>query len=669
MPEAKAFNLFVYGTLMSPSVFRAVLGKQLVTDEGQADGIDAFRAHHAVLNGYKKVRPDNTYLYAVPDPQGRIQGCLICDLPHDCMAALRRYEGRNYSRRRIRVQTANGQVKALVFVGNIEQMTHAFGYEFRDHFKQEILLDRKIDAALINVERHKLSNPAHASGRTVGQLRGDKIRDLRRRHFEAGGISDYAIRHLLVDEPLPDFARIAHDPDAGALAPNYLALVVRQVFFNIIEERIRQDFRYELDQVHPGEAYHDRAVSSLAALRILNVRAGQVGLLTQRCLDEISFRGHHLADFVHRAIGDADAIYDSTPVRQYVDFIRTHMGSGSTPLGIELEFSNIGHDVIRNPNGGPVRDTQYDGFLYFLDFGLDVLTWKLGGHLDDHHRKFSSDPRRGFFEVAPGIVSVEANLSKPLTNDPWLLNQFIHETRRFFHVTPHSVHVSMQVRGRRPKRDRLLPLAAMKCLFAIAGDPARDRDGRFVVRRLLGGEIIEKHPHPHMLFSHVTKRQSTDPDAWFPYISPRRSKGRYVQQFKFLRLDPNLNYEPIVMALKGLQISLSPGSFLTGDQYIRSAPHRECFDDLLAWGQNPAPLSRDDIDQFLTPVRDGLMAEHKGGPAHSGAYIAWSVNQLRRRLDLFNAVARGRAEPEALGQEQEQPTPNHDAPKKRHGTE
>ena len=120
MPQLKPFNLFVYGTLKTPSVFRAVLGKRLVPSPGDAD-TDAFFPREAVLNGYKKVSPDHTYLYAVPDPQGRIRGLLVGPLPGECLAALRKYEGRNYSRRMLRVQTSDGPQQAIVFVGNLQQ--------------------------------------------------------------------------------------------------------------------------------------------------------------------------------------------------------------------------------------------------------------------------------------------------------------------------------------------------------------------------------------------------------------------------------------------------------------------------------------------------------------------------------------------------------------------
>ena len=129
MYEEKPFNLFIYGTLMNPAVFRAVLGKRLVLRAGQAKDGDACCARRAVLTGYKKISPDSTYLYAMPDAQGRIRGYLVGGLPQECMAALRQYEGRNYIRRTLMVQTAEGSEKAIVFVGNPREMAHSFGYE------------------------------------------------------------------------------------------------------------------------------------------------------------------------------------------------------------------------------------------------------------------------------------------------------------------------------------------------------------------------------------------------------------------------------------------------------------------------------------------------------------------------------------------------------------
>ena len=638
MHEEKPFNLFMYGTLMNPAVFRAVLGKRLVVRTGQAKDADACYARRAVLTGYKKISPDSTYLYAMPDAQGRIRGYLVGGLPQQCMAALRQYEGRNYVRRTLMVQTADGSEKAIVFVGNPREMAHSFGYEFRDHFKQEVLLDRKIEAALLETEREQLHTTERITRRAVGELRGDKIRDLRRKHFDAGGISDYVIRRSLKDDPLPDFTRIVTDPEAAALSQHYLRMVVRQVLFNELEEHIHRDFRYELDRLELSHVFYERTISSLAALQMLNGNPELLAGLAARCLTALDFTRNHLVDFVRWGVEAADTLYETSLARREINFIGSHLGGGFTPLGAELEFSNIGHEVIRDPKGEVIRDARFDGFLYFTDFALDILTWKLGGHLDDHYEKFSQQPRRGFFEVALGNVSVEANLSKPITDDPWLLNQLIHQIRQFYEITPHSVHISMQARGRaKQTRNRLLPLSVMKCLFALAGDPVRVESGAVVVRRLVNEEILRTEPDPSMLFSDVSRRHSRDTDMAYLAARPGRATGRYVQQFKFLRLDAALNYEPIIMALKGLQIALSPGSFLTPAQYAERPRHRKRFEELRAWGAEPRPIERQEVQEFLTEVHRGLMTERRGQPAHTEDYIAWAINQLGGSLDKFNA--------------------------------
>jgi len=446
------------------------------------------------------------------------------------------------------------------------------------------------------------------------------------------------------------------------------------VLFNQLEERIRRDFRHELDHVCPPcsplsarqaelqEVFYERTVSSLAALRMLNARGKQLDTIVGDCLGQMSFHQSHLIDFVKCAIAAADRIYESKQAARELAFIGNHMGHGYIPLGAELEFSNIGHDVIRDPQAHASCDRQYDGFFYFADFGLDILTWKLGGHIDDHYDRAATQRRRGFFEVALGSLSIQADLSKPLTNDPWLMSQFIHETQHFFDIKPHSLHISLQFRTRRrPSRDRLLPAYVMKCLFAIAGDARRlDEIGRnegtargpLQIKRLSSDEIIgtalpDGQSVPHLMFSEISRRHSSASEGLYPPAggsgrasgAPGAKEGRYVQQFKFLRLSPHLNYEPIILALKGIQLDLSPGSFLTPTQYTDSPRHRKLFEELLAWGADAQPISEKDIEAFLGHVHDGLMSERRGKPVHSGAYIAWGLSQLRRMLKDFNRLA------------------------------
>jgi len=639
MPQTKPFNLFVYGTLMNPEVFRAVTGLRMIKREAECDNVTCFRARRAILAGYRKTSPDNTYLYAVGEQHGRIRGYLIGPLPPRTMSALLQYEGRNYSRRTVTVQTRLGPQQATAFVGNVKQLQHAFGYDFHDHYKQEILLDEKIEAALVETERQQLHRSEEPLRRAVAELHGSTIRDLRRRHFEAGGISDYAIRRGLMDAPLPDFQRVADDPEAKALAPNYLAMVMRQVIFNQYEDRIRKDFRYEIEQMNPGPEYYDRAISSLAALRLVNGAESALDMMIADALSDLSFEADHLVDFVRRSIHAADELYDSRPAKHEIEFIRNHTGRGYIPMGAELEFSNIGHAVINDPQGLTVRDMRYDGFLYFPDFGLNVLTWKLGGHVDDHHDKASENPRRGFFEVALGNLSIRANISKPLTDDPWLLNQLIHQARMFYKIAPHSVHISLQLRRQQsPVQDRLLPVAMFKCLFAIAGDPVATPDGHVRIRRLQSDEILAGLPNPHLLFSEISLRHSSEIDEFYPAVRTGRAGGTYVQQFKFLRLASDLNYEPIAMALKGIQIRMRPGSFMTTAQYQRSSRSRALYHELMEWGNSPESLNDAEINSFLSAVDEGLATERFGKPAHSGQYVAWAIEQLRSMLKGFNIL-------------------------------
>jgi hypothetical protein len=645
MAKRKPFNLFAYGTLMHPWVFRAVLGRRLVTEADQADNVESFHARPAILDGYEKASPDSTYQYALEDPHGRINGYVIGPLPGECLSLLLKYEGDNYLRRRVRVQTADSDEDAVVFVGNMERLEFAFGYEHRDLFKQEVLLGEKIDAALLATEQQQLNTTEDITRRAMAELHGDMIRDLQRQHFDSGGISDYAIRQSLADTPLPNFDGIRDNPEAQALSDNYLRFVVRQVILNQVEDHIHHDCRYELDRLKPSDAYYNRSLSLLTAMRVLNNNPG-LDPVVQRCLDGLSFQEHDLLDYVQQAIVAADDLCDPALARQELAFIGQHTHRGHIPLGAEVEFSDIGHNVILDPEGHRQQDRRFDGFLFFHEFALGALSWRVGGHIDDHHDKAARSRRRGFFEAALGNLSVRAGISKPVTNDPWTLSQLIHQTRCFYDVAPHSVHISLQLRSHQPPvEDRAMPLAVMKCLFALAGHPTFTEAGQPTIARLAGEEIQQREPLPTLMFSHVSRRHSTDAADSHALVGTAGNKGTFVQQFKFLRLAPHLNYEPIILALKGLQIRLKPGSFLVGEQYRRVPRLRRLCDTLLAWGRSPSPLSTEDIEAFLSSVYEGLMTERRGKPVHSEAYIHWSMDQLRAMLNWFNVVIEASSAP------------------------
>ena len=135
-----------------------------------------------------------------------------------------------------------------------------------------------------------------------------------------------------------------------------------------------------------------------------------------------------------------------------------------------------------------------------------------------------------------------------------------------------------------------------------------------------------------MLFCEISKRHSSDSSEDIA----AGGSGRYVQQFKFLRLSPTLDYEMIAMGLKGLQLSLRPGGFLTPGQYKSSAKHRELFHSLVDWGCCPGTISEPEIMAFLGHIYDGLSSEYRGKPAHGKEHIAAVLDQMKQSLMQFN---------------------------------
>lgn len=98
-------RLFVYGTLQDERLVERLLGRRL-----------AWRP--AVLEGYCRML-DASIGYPVVHPLAgsSVDGRLLEDLDHETLAALDAYEGREYRRVTVRVQTSDGRaVEAFTYV-------------------------------------------------------------------------------------------------------------------------------------------------------------------------------------------------------------------------------------------------------------------------------------------------------------------------------------------------------------------------------------------------------------------------------------------------------------------------------------------------------------------------------------------------------------------------
>lgn len=627
-------NLFIYGSLRDTRIFQSVSGFRFARRPSRLDERTLF-AEPAFLPHYRRMSPDNVYFYAVATPTSRIEGLVIHDVPLVAMAEIDRYEGKRYQRETVRVHAAHGAVEAQAYLVTTESMRKHFGDRFHVNLIHELWLRKRIDKFLKKRTRPgERTKDARLERLAERELLGTTERDLVMSHYHSDAVSDYYLEREL-DRPRPNIKYLYNNPEAKPYVRNYLALVIRQVLLNQLEEQIQNRYRFELEHMRTSERYFARTVSLLAALRMINANSSIVDPIIQQGLDRMPYEQRDLIDYVKYAVQASTSIFEPRVAEAHLSRIRSNLQPGLVPLGFELELSNLGPAAVEpQRSASSARDPAYDGFRYFYDFRLDVLCWKLGGYIDDHSVDTDRAGRRGFFEIAPGRLSIAGELSRPATADPWLLNQLIHELAGFFDVHPHSLHLSFQLRRNQVGRQKTLPLGFVKCLLALGGGPER-RPGGLWVSRMVRDEITQYGYGEELVFARTSRRN------WYlggDEIADRApaQATTYVQQYKFIRLDRRANYEPLVMCLKGLQLAFNPGDYL-GVEQLRSNPRlRRQYQELKQWAAHPTQISQHTITRFLNTIHRGLMQEGHRRPTHQLHYIEWAVGAIDVQLRMFN---------------------------------
>jgi len=369
---------------------------------------------------------------------------------------------------------------------------------------------------------------------------------------------------------------------------------------------------------------------------MINANATTVDLIIAKCLHTMPYDKHDLIDYVKYAVRAAKSMFDARVARAQLNRIRPNLQSGLVPLGIEIELSNLGPAAV-----GPQRSIQkkvdpvYDGFKYFYDFRLDVLSWKLGGYIDDHSGSTDQARRSGFLELAPGRLNIAGELSRPATADSWLLNQLIHEIVNFYDVRPHSLHLSLQLRKNQIDNQKILPFGFVKCLLVLGGGPQLKGTGRLWVSRMGYDEITQYGYGEELVFARTSRRN------WYLGADeiankPPAQATTYVQQYKFIRLEKRANYEPLILCLKGLQLAYNPADYLSAEQLSGSKKLQQQYEDLKEWAAEPTEISPRTISRFLKIVQYGLMHEGHRRPAHKLHYIDWALSAIDIQLRMFN---------------------------------
>jgi len=632
-------NLFIYGSLRDRRIFQSVSGYGFTLKPSRA-GAKILFAELALLARHRKVSPDNVYYYAIKDKASRIQGFVIHDVPAEAMAEIDRYEGKRYRRQTVTVDTSQGPVEAESYLVSRESMKQYFGDRFHVNLIHELWLRKRINRFLKKSTRPgDRTLDAELERLADRELLATTERDLVISHYRSDAVSDYYLEHEL-SRPRPGIRHLYEDKRSEPFIDNYLDMVVRQVLLNQLEEKIYSRYRFELDHMRSSRRYFNRSVSLLIALQMMNANKAGVNMIVQQRRSTMPYKENDLFDYVKYAVRAARSLFDRRVSYNYLARIRANLQPGIVPLGTEIELSNLGFAAVEpHRSAYKLSDPQYDGFRYFHDFKLDLLSWKLGGYIDDHKGSIDLAGRRGFLELAPGRLNVEGELSRPATADPWLLNQLISEILSFYTIQPHSLHLSFQLRKKQIGNQQPLPLGFVKCLLALGGDLAKTDSNRLWISRMQYGEITRRLHGEELVFARTGKRNWYMGEDDIADKAPVQATA-LVQQYKFIRLAKRVNYEPLILCLKGLQIAYNPGDYITVEQLQSSAKLRRDYDELKEWARQPTEIGLQTIKKFLDTITDGLMDERHRRPAHRLYYINWALNAIEVQLKMFNKRVR-----------------------------
>jgi gamma-glutamylcyclotransferase (GGCT)/AIG2-like uncharacterized protein YtfP len=651
-------NLFIYGSLRDSRIFQSVSGCAFSLKPSRIEEKTLF-AELAFLPHYRRVSPDNVYYYAVPAAAARIEGLVIHGVPSAAMAEIDHYEGKRYQRETVEVHTGHGVVEAQAYLVTAESMRKHFGDRFHVNLIHELWLRKRIRQFLKKRTRPgDDTEDAELEREADRELLATTERDLVMSHYHRDAVSDYYLEREL-NRPRPSIQQVSGDPQAQPCVRNYLALILRQVLLNQFDEQLQARYRFELEHMRSSQRYFARSVGLLASLRMMNANRSVVEPIVENGLNTISGEKADLIDYVKYAVRAVRSIFDPRVAEDHLTRIRANLQPGLVPLGCELELSNVGAaavEPLRSATGA--CDPVYDGFKYFYDFHLDVLCWKLGGYIDDHSGYTDRPRRQGFFEIAPGRLSIAGELSRPATGDPWLLSQLIHEIVSFYQIRPHSLHLSFQMRKNQIGKQRILPVGFVKCLLAMGGglEPKEQKteDGGQRTEDRRQRADGESPPSSGLWLSRMGRREIMQDTYGEEFIFARTSRRNWylggdeiadrppaqatthVQQYKFIRLDKQAPYEPLILCLKGLQLAYNPGDYLSAEQMQQNPRLHHHYQELKKWANDPAPIGERTIRRLLDTVRHGLMVERRDRPVHSLHYIEWALNAIDTQLKAFN---------------------------------
>ena len=552
------------------------------------------QSRKATLHNFLRVTPSWSFPFIVKRHGAATVGRVLFDINERELRILDDFEdeGVMYHRRHVVARPdGGGRIRCQTYVGDIKAINERVNPEvkFEDRFGQYV--ERRINTLLEGM------SPGHSTidRKVWRELMGSAVDGIILSHFDGNYVCEYIMIKALEESRPPSLSGVLKNEALRPYAGNYMHLACQHMVFNQFVDNIR---RAHPDVVRVARNYYQHGTAILIGMMFYNSIAEAVAeAFDAEGLGEI-VEGRGYRDYARIAIGIADDLYDQSAVDGLTSYIQTHWNSAPTPLGAELEFSDLGRFAI---DAEPGDDKKYDAFNWFWDFDMFHRAWRLGGHVDSHrHTLIGHKRHRGFMEYALGRFDILGDLSLPLFDSTWAMSRLINEAVRFLDVAPHSLHVSMELSGgmHRHITDTPHEEEDLACLLLLGGDIGREPDGIVRERRVFNNEL-DTNFKGALHFS--------DRKHHFFKSGQEMEEASDVLEYKFMRLfKGEHDYEPLIHALKGYQFHTHARPVKVGGPSDPELPE-QLF--LRRWSASPEPLDDRALDAFAEKVELGLLEE------------------------------------------------------------
>ncbi|MBN1863480.1 MAG: gamma-glutamylcyclotransferase [Victivallales bacterium] len=574
--RGNAVDLFAYGTLTNEKYLRLLINRNVRSDP-------------AVLYNFMCISPSWSFPFIVKQRGAKTTGKILRDITVDELKILDdfEHEGNMYYRRPVVVRTGDLRQRCQTYIGNITAINSNIspGVFFEDRYIWYV--EKKIDSILADVE----TNRPGLDRRVLHELMSSAVDSIIQSHFDGNYVCGYIMMQALEEAAPPRLVETLKNQELLPYAGNYMRLACQHIVFNQFVDKIRHEHP---ESLRVSQQYFQHGMAVLLAVLLYNRKKKRIDTHFKRLrLDEI-VGGRGYRDYAKCAIDVADIEYDSSEMDKLIMMLHDHWTHNPTPLGAELEFSNLGARAVY---AKPGEDPVYDGFNWFWDFDMVQRTWKLGGHIDSHRQISLGHKRhRGFLEYALGRFQILGDLSRPLFDCPWAMSLLINELVKFLDVMPHSLHISMELNAKhRNISSQPHDHDDIACLLLLGGDFQRSVNNIMREWRIFNNELDTNFEHS-LHFS----------DRKYHFAKPDQSvkEASEVMEYKFIRLHKTqFDYETLISTLKGYQLHTHARPLKNTRQELPE----QIF--LRHWAERPEPLAQKAIDSFVEKVSLGLTEE------------------------------------------------------------